>query len=93
LTAGNMQDLNGQKLNKGIIILLAALLFAAVHYPFMWLMIATFVLAIFYGWIYLSERNIYVLGLFHGWLGGIFYYTVLERDPFLEMFGNLFYTS
>jgi hypothetical protein len=49
LTAGNMQDLNGQKLNKGIIILLAALLFAAVHYPFMWLMIATFVLAIFYG--------------------------------------------
>lgn len=93
LTAGNMQDLNGQKLNKGIIILLAALLFATVHYPFIWLMIATFVLAIFYGWIYLSERNIYVLGLFHGWLGGIFYYTVLERDPFLEMFGNLFYTS
>lgn len=93
LTAGNMQDLNGQKLNKGIIILLAALLFATVHYPFIWLMIATFILAIFYGWIYLSKRNIYVLGLFHGWLGGIFYYTVLERDPFLEMFGNLFYTS
>jgi len=82
-----------QKLNKGIIILLSALLFGAIHYPFVWLMIATFILAIFYGWIYLNERNIYVLGLFHGWLGGIFYYTILERDPFLEMFGNLFYTS
>ena len=91
LTAGNLQDMKGQKLNKGIIILLAALLFALVHYPFIWLMIATFILAIFYGWIYLSERNIYVLGLFHGWLGGIFYYTVLERDPFLEMFGKLFH--
>ena len=90
LTAGNLQDMNGQKLNKGIIILLAALLFGAIHYPFVWLMLATFILALFYGWIYLGERNIYVLGLFHGWLGGIFYYTVLERDPFLEMFGGMF---
>jgi membrane protease YdiL (CAAX protease family) len=90
LTAGNLQDLKGQKLNKGIIILLSALLFGVIHYPYVWLMIATFVLAVFYGWIYLKERNLYVLGLFHGWLGGIFYYTVLERDPFLEMFGKVF---
>ena len=88
LTVGNMQDLNGQKLNKGVIILIASLLFASVHYPFIWLIIATFALAIFYGAIYLKERNIYVLGLFHGWLGAIFYYTVLGRDPFLEVFGK-----
>lgn len=91
LTAGNLQDLKGQKLNKGVIILLSALLFGFIHYPYSWLMIATFILAIFYGWLYLKERNIYVLGLFHGWLGGIFYYTVLERDPFAEMFGKLFH--
>jgi len=90
LTAGNLQDLKGQNLNKGIIILFSALLFGIIHYPYVWLMIATFILAIFYGWIYLKERNLYVLGLFHGWLGGIFYYTVLERDPFLEMFGRYF---
>jgi uncharacterized protein len=91
LTVGNMQDLKGQKLKKGIIILFSALLFALVHYPFVWLIIATFILGIFYGLIYLSERNIYVLGLFHGWLGGLFYYTILERDPFLEIFGKLFH--
>ena len=90
LTAGNLQDMKDQNLKKGIIILLAALLFGAIHYPYLWLMLATFILALFYGWIYLGERNIYVLGLFHGWLGGIFYYTVLERDPFLEMFGGMF---
>ena len=90
LTAGNLQNMKNQKLNKEIIILLSALLFAVVHYPYLWLIAATFILAIFYGWIYLKERNIYVLGLFHGWLGGIFYYTVLERDPFLEMFGRIF---
>ena len=90
LTAGNLQDMKGRKLNKRIIIFLSALLFAAVHYPYVWLIIGTFVLAVFYGWIYLTERNIYVLGLFHGWLGAIFFYTVVDRDPFLEMFGRLF---
>jgi len=93
LIAGNLQDLKGQKLNNGIIILFSALLFASVHYPFIWLIIGTFVLAILYGIIYLIERNIYVLGLFHGWLGGLFYYTVLDRDPFLETFGKLFFSA
>ena len=93
LTAGNLQDLKGQTFNKGIIILFSALLFAGVHYPYAWLIIATFLLAIFYGWIYVSERNIYVLGLFHGWLGGIFFYTVVDRDPFLETFGKLFHLT
>jgi membrane protease YdiL (CAAX protease family) len=91
LTAGNMQDLKVQNLNKGIVVLFSALLFASIHYPFVWLIIGTFILAIFYGLIYLNERNIYVLGLFHGWLGGFFYYTVLDRDPFIEMFGKLFH--
>jgi len=90
ITAGNMQDLKGQNLSKWIIILFSAVLFAAVHYPFVWLIVGTFALALFYGFIYLKERNIYALGLFHGWLGGVFYYTVLDRDPFLEMFGKIF---
>jgi len=90
LTTGNLQDLQQQKFNKGIIIFFAAILFAIVHYPFTWLIIGTFFLATIYGWVYWKERNLYVLGLFHGWLGGIFYYTVLGRDPFAEVFGKLF---
>ncbi len=89
LTAGNMQDLTSYRLNKQVIILVAALLFGLVHYPYTWLIIGTFVLALLYGFIYLKERNIHVLGIFHGWLGGLFYYTVVDRDPFLEMFGRL----
>lgn len=89
LTAGNLQDLKSYRLNKYVIILIAALLFALVHYPYVWLIIGTFILALLYGFIYLKERNVYVLGIFHGWLGGLFYYTVVDRDPFLEMFGKL----
>jgi membrane protease YdiL (CAAX protease family) len=90
LTAGNMQDMKSYRLNKQFIILITAILFALVHYPYTWLMIGTFILALLYGFIYLKERNIYVLGIFHGWLGGLFYYTVVDRDPFLEMFGKIF---
>jgi uncharacterized protein len=48
---------------------------------------------VFYHAIQLKERNIYVLGLFHGWLGGFFYYMVLGRDPFLEVFGKVFHLT
>lgn len=93
LTAGNVQDMSEHSFHKVSIILFSALLFASVHYPHTWLMIATFVLAVFYGIVYLRERNLYVLGIFHGWLGGLFYYTILNRDPFLETFGQLFHLT
>ncbi len=93
LTAGNLQDIKGHPFNKAAIIVFSALLFAAVHYPFIELIIATFILVVFYEVIYLKERNIYMLGLFHGWLGGFFYYMVLGRDPFLEVFGKVFHLT
>lgn len=89
LVTGNCQDLRNYSMPKAGILLLSALLFAGVHYPHYWLIVATFVLALFYGYIYLQARNVYILGLFHGWLGGFFFYTVVDRDPFVEVFGKL----
>lgn len=73
LVAGNLQDLKRTRLNEFVIIVLTALLFGLIHYPYYWLMLGTFILALLYGFIYLRERNIYVMGLFHGWLGGLFF--------------------
>ncbi|WP_370089627.1 lysostaphin resistance A-like protein [Ekhidna sp.] len=87
LVAGNLQD--SGKLNERTIILISSTLFALLHYPYWWLVIGTFILAIFYSYIYLKSRNLYVLGIFHGWLGAIFYYTVVGLDPFDEVFGVL----
>ena len=89
LVAGNFQDLKKFSVNKITIIFFTALLFAGVHYPNYWLIAGTFLLALFYGYVYLRARNVYALGLFHGWLGGLFYYTVVNRDPFQEVFGKL----
>jgi uncharacterized protein len=88
LVAGNLQDLEKGSWNEMVIILVAAVLFGLVHYPHYWLMGGTFILAIFYGYIFLKERNVYAMGLLHGWLGAIFFYTVLGRDPFMEVFGK-----
>jgi uncharacterized protein len=85
LVAGNLQDM---KVNNWLSVLLAAMLFGLVHYPYGWLIQGTFVLALFYGYIFMKDRNVYAMGLFHGWLGGIFFYTVVGRDPFLEVFAK-----
>jgi len=90
LVAGNLQDLKTNRLSEVVIIVSTAVLFGLIHYPYYWLIAGTFVLALFYGFIYLKARNVYVMGLFHGWLGGLFFYTVVGRDPFAEVFGKLF---
>jgi len=65
---------------------LAALLFGVVHLPDMRLAAATCFLGAALTLIYLRWRNLWPLGLCHGWLGVFFYYWVLGRDPWDEMF-------
>lgn len=89
LVAGNLKDLKGYTLPDALILFTTALLFGLLHYPFYWLIAGTFVLALFYGVVYLRARNIFVMGIFHGWLGGLFFYTVVGRDPFAEVFAKL----
>ena len=89
LIAGNLYDFKNLRFAKGTTIFLSAVLFGLIHYPYVWLMIGTFALATFYSVIYLKQRNIYVLGIFHGWLACFFFYTVVNRDPFVETLGRL----
>jgi membrane protease YdiL (CAAX protease family) len=88
MVAGNLKDLHQRKFPELVIIFVTALLFGVLHYPFFWLIVGTFVLALFYGYVYLKVRNVYVMGIFHGWLGALFFYTVVGRDPFVEVFGK-----
>lgn len=89
IVAGNLKDMERNRFSNVLIIFLTALLFGLLHYPFYWLILATCILALVYGSIYLKVRNVYVLGIFHGWLGALFFYTVVDRDPFLEIFGKI----
>ncbi|HEY3404368.1 MAG TPA: CPBP family glutamic-type intramembrane protease [Ohtaekwangia sp.] len=84
LIAGNLNSLKSIHIPKPISILSASLLFSIVHFPSLPLVVSTFILAIFYAVVYLKFRNLWILGLFHGWLGGLFYFFVLHRDPWIE---------
>ena len=90
LVTGNLNDMDSFQLPRSGTIFISALIFGFIHYPYWWLVLATFVLALFYGYVFLKNRNVWVLGIFHGVLGGLFFYTVVNRDPFIEVFGNAF---
>lgn len=89
LVAGNLQDLKKYSIPKYIIVCSTAVLFGAIHYPSTMLMAATFVMAIVYTLLYLKEKNIWVLGIYHGSLGALFYFLVLGKDPILEIIEKL----
>ncbi len=89
LIARNLQDMQKYKVSTPLIVLLTTLVFSVVHYPFMLLVLATFLLAIVYTLLYLKGRNLIVLGIYHGWLGALFFYTILGRDAWLDVFGRI----
>src|SRR5690349_8495183 len=80
----NFKEMKGINIPPAGIVLFASVVFAIVHYPSWPLIGATFLLAIFYSILYMRYKNLWVLGLFHGWLGGLFYFFVLHRDPWAE---------
>lgn len=89
--ARNLKDGDQINLPTAGVVLAAATLFAIVHFPFLILVAATFLLAIVYVSLYFRGRNLLVMGIYHGWIGALFFYTMMARDPFLEVFGrNIF---
>lgn len=84
LFAGNIQDLQSKPTRNMSIILYTSILFSIVHYPSLHLMIATLIMAFIYSYLFLKYRNIIPLGLFHGIIGGLFYYVILNRDAWVE---------
>ncbi|HLO60347.1 MAG TPA: CPBP family glutamic-type intramembrane protease [Bacteroidales bacterium] len=89
LFAGNLKDYEGKNINTAFIVIITSFLFSIVHYPSFALIAVTFAMAIIYSLIFLSKRNILPLGIFHGVLGALFYYVVLQRDAWLEFFSIL----
>ena len=88
LVVGNLSQVPGKISSRWVVTLVAAALFGMVHLPNLRLAAATFVLGLTFTPIFLKWRNLWPLGLYHGWLGVLFYFWVLERDPWLEVLGH-----
>ena len=89
LVAGNLDTLKGIRMPRYLSILITALIFGIVHFPYYLLIAGTFVLAIIYALVYFNYRNLWVLGIFHGWLGSFFYFFVLGRDAWITFIDSI----
>jgi hypothetical protein len=64
-------------------------MFSLVHVPDgLLLTAATGLMATLFIPCYLRDRNLWPLGLYHGWLGTFFYLWVLGKDPWISVFGK-----
>ncbi|MGB5921380.1 MAG: CPBP family intramembrane glutamic endopeptidase [Syntrophobacteria bacterium] len=76
-------------LSPATIVLIGATVFAMAHLSNLRLLIATFGLGLVFVPLYLRYRNLWSLGLYHGWLGTFFYFWVLHRDPWSKLLAGI----
>lgn len=86
LIAGNLIEIENIRFKKFQVIIITSLIFSLVHYPSFSLMIFTFFLELIFTSVYLKWRNLWSLGLFHGWIATFLLFYVLERDLWVELF-------
>jgi uncharacterized protein len=67
-------------------VLLTSLLFGCIHAPNFSLMIFTFVMEITFLTIYFKWRNLWAIGLAHGWIATFLLYYIHGRDLWAELF-------
>ena len=65
-----------------------SVVFGAIHFPDLWAVAATFVLELVLAPVFLRYRNLWPLGLVHGWLGILFYTWGMGHDVIAENFGQ-----
>lgn len=85
LIAGNLQSITTVKLSKVQIIALTSAVFALVHYPSLPLIVFTFFMELVFLTAYFKWRNLWALGLYHGWVASLLLFFVLGRDLWSEL--------
>jgi hypothetical protein len=84
----NLERLKPLQAHKALLVLLSAILFGLVHVYDARLVAGTFFLELWLVLLFLKYRTIWPLGVLHGWLGGLFYLWVLNRDLWVDSFGD-----
>lgn len=85
IIAGNLRTITTISLNDNQIILLISVLFSFAHFPDVPLMGFTFFMELLFLIAYFKYRNLWPLGLFHGWIGSLLLFFVMGRDLWNEL--------
>ena len=87
IVVNNLERIDGLGRRPALVALTAAVIFGAVHADDLRLAAGTFAIELVLVPLYLRDRNLWPLGVLHGWVGGLFYLWVLNRDLWAENFG------
>lgn len=87
LVAANLERAPSPWARPPLIVLVCATLFSLVHAPGREIMLGTFLLGGAFTPVYLRWHNLWPLGLYHGWLGLLFYFWVRGTDPVASLLG------
>jgi len=86
IVAENLSGLKKLSRNKPLVIVITSILFGLIHFPDFSLMIFAFVMEIAFLVIYYKWRNLWAIGLAHGWISTFLLFYVLGRDLWTELF-------
>jgi membrane protease YdiL (CAAX protease family) len=86
LIAGNLKGISNPRFKKYQIILITSLLFSIVHFPDGLLMVFTFIMQWIFTTAFLRWKNIWPLGLYHGWIATFLLFYIMGRDLWIELF-------
>jgi len=81
MVARNLSEAEGLLGSPYVVVPVTAALFGMVHLPNVRLAAGTTALGLVFTPLYLKHRNLWPLGLYHGVLGVLFYFWVLDKDP------------
>ena len=88
IIAQSLQAFTVYKSTRFTGIFFVAILFSAIHYPIFPLMIITFFLEVVFISVYLKWKNLWAIGIAHGWIATFTLYSLFERDLWFELFGR-----
>ncbi|MFW5686246.1 MAG: type II CAAX prenyl endopeptidase Rce1 family protein [Spirochaetota bacterium] len=81
LLADNVMALRRERTPEFVVVMFSALIFSAIHFPETDLMTATFFLGAATTLIFFRTRNLWAVGVLHGWFASLFYFLVMGHDP------------
>jgi hypothetical protein len=87
IVVSNLERIEVLRGRPALVVLIAAVIFGAVHADDLRIAAGTAALELVLVPLYLRDRNLWPLGVLHGWVGGLFYLWVLNRDLWVENFG------
>jgi len=85
LIGRNLKELMKDKWSDWQVIIVITIIFTLIHYPDITLMMYVMILEIIFGWTYFRWNNLWTLGLYHGWISGLFIFFVQGRDLWTEL--------